>query len=127
MEKKYSTPIELSEDDIGLGMQQERTIVLESQNPQYAGKAVRVRALRGREFRTITQTVQLRGKEDLNGAFRMAFEACKIGILTPGITKRLDDLDHDVIEQVGNEILAASEPQEGAVEDFSSAQPGSSD
>lgn len=56
----------------------------------------------------------------------MAFEACKVGILTPGITKRLDDLDHDIIEQVGNEILAASEPKEEAVEDFSKAQPGSS-
>lgn len=127
MEIKYSTPIELSEDDIGLGMQQERTIILESQNPQYKGKAVRVRTLRGREFRQVTHNVQLRGKEDINGAFRMAFEACKLGILTPGITKRLDDLDHDVIEQIGNEILAASEPQEEAVEDFSGAQPGSSD
>gem|GEM_PF-1518884 len=124
--ENYSTPIELTEDDIGLGMQRERIIILESQNPQYKGKAVRVRALRGREFRTITQGVQLRGKEDINGAFRMALEACKVGILTPGIAKRLDDLDHDVIEQIGNEILAASEPKEEAVEDFSKAQPGSS-
>lgn len=126
MADKYTTPVELTEEDISLGMQHERIVVLESQNPLYKGKAVRVRALRGREFRQITQGVQIRGKEDINGAFRMAFEACKLGILTPGISKHLDDLDHDIIEQIGNEILAASEPREDAVEDFSTAQQGSS-
>lgn len=127
MTNVYSTPIELTEEDINLGMMREKTVILVSQNPQYAGKAVRLRPLRGREFREITQKVQLHGKDDVGGAFRMVFEACKLGILTPGIAKRLDDLDHDIIEQIGNEILATSAPNDEAVEDFSKAPPGNSE
>lgn len=117
-------PTELTVEDITLGMANERTVILESANPLYSGKAVRVRSLRGSEFRAITQRVRLSGREDLTGSFAMAFEACKTAILSPGIAGRLSDLDHDIILQIGQDILAASEPREDEVEDFSSAQVG---
>jgi hypothetical protein len=116
--------IELTAEDITLGMANERTVIIESANPRYTGKSVRVRTLRGSEFRGITQRVKLSGREDLTGSFAMAMEACKTAILSPGITEKLADLDHDVIMQVGQEILAASEPKDEAVEDFSTAQKG---
>jgi hypothetical protein len=119
-----SAPIELTAEDITLGMTNERTVIIESSNPKYTGKTVRIRTLRGSEFRTITQRVKLAGREDLTGSFAMAMEACKTAILSPGIAERLADLDHDVIMQIGQEILAASEPKEDDVEDFSTAPKG---
>jgi hypothetical protein len=119
------TPTELTAEDITLGMANERTVIIESANPLYNGKAVRVRTLRGAEFRAITQRVRLAGKEDLTGGFAMAMEACKTAILSPGVAERLADLDHDIIMQIGQDILAASEPKDEAVEDFSTAQKGS--
>lgn len=125
VDNKYSTPVELTEDDISLGMKNERTVVLRSTNPVYDGKAVRVRTLRGREFRDIIQRIHI-GKDDVAGGYAMALEACRLGIVTPGIASKLDDLDHDIILQIGNQILAASRPKEEEVEDFSGAQRGSS-
>lgn len=119
------TPVELTSEDITLGMANERTVIIDSANPIYKGKAVRVRTLRGAEFRTITQKIRLAGKEDLTGSFAMAVEACKTAILSPGIAGRLSDLDHDIILQLGQDILAASEPKDEAVEDFSTAPKGS--
>ena len=116
-----STPLELSAEDISLGMKNERTVIIESANPVYNGKAVRVRTLRGREFRQITAKVHV-GADDLAGSFAFAMEACKVGIVTPGLVSMLDDLDHDVILQIGQDIIAASEPKEDAVEDFSQAK-----
>jgi hypothetical protein len=120
------TPVELTAEDITLGMANERTVIIDSANSLYDGKAVRVRTLRGSEFRAITQRVRLAGREDLTGSFAMAFEACKTAILSPGIAGRLADLDHDIIMQIGQEILAASEPKETETEDFSTAPSGSS-
>ena len=119
-----STAQELTAEDITLGMTNERTVIIESANPKYTGKTVRVRTLRGSEFRSITQRVKLAGKEDLTGSFAMAFEACKIAIISPGVAAKLADLDHDVIMQLGQEILAVSEPKDEVVEDFSTAQKG---
>lgn len=118
------TATELSAEDITLGMANERTVIIESTNPLYHGKAVRVRTLRGSEFRAITQKIRLAGREDLAGSYAMAFEACKTAILSPGIADRLADLDNDVLMQIGQEILGASEPKDEAVEDFSTAQKG---
>jgi hypothetical protein len=118
------TPLELTAEDITLGMANERTVIIESANSLYDGKAVRVRSLRGSEFRAITQRIHLAGKEDLTGSYAMAFEACKLAILSPGVAGKLGDLDHDIILQIGQEILAASEPKENEVEDFSTAQAG---
>jgi hypothetical protein len=103
-----SVPLEISAEDISLGMANERTVIIESANPAYNGKAVRVRSLRGREFRQITAKVHV-GSDDLAGSFAFAMEACKLGIVTPGIVPKLEDLDQDVILQVGEEIIAASE------------------
>ena len=116
-----STPEELSVEDITLGMANERTVIIESANPCYDSKSIRVRTLRGREFRQITNKIHV-GAEDLAGNFAFAMEACKIGIITPGITSKLEDLDHDIILQVGEEIIAASKPKEDEVEDFSPAK-----
>jgi len=52
--ENVSSPIEISAEDISLGMKNERTVIIESANPAYNGKAIRVRTLRGREFRSIT-------------------------------------------------------------------------
>ncbi|MFA5457650.1 MAG: hypothetical protein WC261_08485 [Synergistaceae bacterium] len=120
------TELEMTAEDITLGMQNERTVTLKSANPQYDGKIVRVRTLRGGEFRKITSKVRVLGSNDLGGGFAMAFEACKTGIVTPGISDRLDDLDEDIILKIGQEILSASKPAEEAVEDFSTARKGSS-
>ena len=35
---------------------------------------------------------------------------------------KLEDIDHDIILQIGEEIIAASEPKEDEVEDFSQAK-----
>ncbi|MFA5407962.1 MAG: hypothetical protein WC343_04230 [Bacilli bacterium] len=118
--------LEMTAEDITLGMQNERTVTLKSANPQYDGKMVRVRSLRGGEFRRITTKVRIVGSSDLAGSFAMASEACKTGIVTPGVSDRLEDLDHDIILQIGQEILSASKPAEEAVEDFSTARKGSS-
>jgi hypothetical protein len=116
--------VELSVEDITLGMANERTVTIESTNPLYNGKAVRVRALRGSEFRAITQRARLAGREDLAGSYAMAMEACKIAILSPGIADKLADMDQDVLTQIGQEILGASEPKEAEVETFSTARKG---
>ncbi|MGB5101053.1 MAG: hypothetical protein WBN94_10715 [Methanothrix sp.] len=119
-----STPIEISVEDIGLGMKSERIVIIKSANPAYDGKAIRVRTLRGREFRSITNKIHV-GPEDLAGNFALALEACRVAVITPGIAKIIDDLDHDVILQVGQDIIAASEPKEEKTEDFSEAPRGS--
>jgi len=115
-----STPVEITVEDILAGIKEERLVIIESGNPSYNGKSIRVRPLRAREFRKITAKVHV-GKEDLHGNFELAFEACRIGIITPGIAEKLDDLDPDVILQVGQDILASSEAQDKAVEDFTGA------
>jgi hypothetical protein len=113
-----SSPMELSAEDISLGMKNERTVIIESANPVYNGKAVRIRTLRGREFRQITAKVHV-GPEDLAGNFMLAMEAAKIGVVTPGIAAKIEDLDHDIILQVGEAIIAASQPDEEKTENFS--------
>ena len=118
--------LEMTAEDITLGMQNERTITLRSPNPQYNGKTVRIRSLRGGEFRKIMNTLRITGSNDLAGSFAMAMEASKSGIVTPGISDRLADLDHDIILQIGQAIMTGSEPKEEEVEDFSIAQKGSS-
>ncbi|MFA7212207.1 MAG: hypothetical protein WC110_12255 [Bacteroidales bacterium] len=118
--------LEITAEDITLGMQNERTITLRSPNPQYNGKTVRIRSLRGGEFRKIMNTLRITGSNDLAGSFAMAMEASKSGIVTPGISDRLADLDHDIILQIGQAIMTGSEPKEEEVEDFSIAQKGSS-
>lgn len=118
--------LEITAEDITLGMQNERTVTLKSPNPQYNGKMVRVRSLRGGEFRKIMNTVRITGSNDMAGSFAMAMEASKSGIVTPGISDRLADLDHDIILQIGQAIMTGSEPKEEAVKDFSTARTGSS-
>lgn len=118
--------LEITAEDITLGMQNERTITLRSPNPRYNGKTVRIRSLRGGEFRKIMNTLRITGSNDLAGSFAMAMEASKSGIVTPGISDRLADLDHDIILQIGQAIMTGSEPKEEEVEDFSIAQKGSS-
>jgi hypothetical protein len=119
------TPVEITAEDISAGIKEERVVLIESGNPRYNGKSIRVRSLRAREFRKITAKVHV-GKDDLHGNFELAFEAAKIGIVTPGIAEKLDDIDPDVILQVGQDILASSEANDKAVEDFSGAQKASS-
>lgn len=119
-----STAMELSVEDITLGMKNERTVIIKSANPSYDGKAVRIRTLRGREFRQITTKIRV-VPEDLAGNFALALEACKLGIVTPGVAEQVDSIDQDVILQIGSEILAASGPNGDIVEDFSMAKKAS--
>ncbi|OPY54703.1 MAG: hypothetical protein A4E48_00282 [Methanosaeta sp. PtaU1.Bin060] len=114
-----ATPLELSAEDIIAGIKVERTVVLKSANEHYNGKVVRIRTLRAREFRQIANKVRLEGEADLAGSYSMAMEACKLGIITPGIVARLEDLDHDLVMQIGSAIYAASRVEEAQVEDFS--------
>lgn len=118
-----STAMELSVEDITLGMKNERTVIIKSENPFYDGKAVRIRTLRGREFRQITAKVRT-GPDDLAGSFSLALEACKLGILTPGVADQVDSIDQDVILQIGAEILTASKPKEEEIENFSNPAQG---
>jgi hypothetical protein len=114
---------ELCVEDISLGMAVEKTVVLVSDNPIYNGKSIRVRALRGKEFRQLTARVKV-SQNDLASNFALALDACKIAILTPGIASMVDDMDNDIILQIGEAILSASEPKEDVVEDFSTAPGG---
>lgn len=112
---KFNVPEELSVDDVTLAMANERTIILESPNKFYHGKAVRVRPLRGVEFRRISNSVKPRSG-DLSGMFAMALEACKICILTEGIGSKINAIPHDVIFQVGGDLIASAKDKEALAE-----------
>jgi len=114
-------PQEATIEDLTKGLAFERSIVLDTPNTYLDGKKVRYRSLRGREFRRITQRIQV-GKDDLAGNYALALEACKVAILTPGFAERAEDMDHDVVLQIGQAIIDASKPEEEEVEDFSRAE-----
>jgi hypothetical protein len=114
---------ELCIEDIELGMAVEKTVELKSDNPIYNGKSVRVRALRGKEFRQISQRSKVISG-DIASNFILALEACKVAIITPGIASKIDDVDNDIILQLGEAILAVSGANEEEIEDFSTAPEG---
>ena len=128
-----STPMELSAEDIKAGMNREKTVILASDNEAYNGKAVRVRALRASEFRRISAEVNITAKDaSLGDLYAFNYKACSVratknappAILTPGIIDLIDNMDADIINQIGDAIIAISKPNEEAVEDFSIAQKG---
>ena len=112
---------EFNIEDLPAGIVMEREVVMKSENPIYNGKKLRIRSLRGREFRQITSKVKI-VKGDVAGNFLLCMEACRAAILTPGVAEKIADFDHDVILQVGGVILTGSEPDEEKVEDFSTAE-----
>jgi hypothetical protein len=114
-------PEEFNFEEIQAGIAMERVVVVKSANPVYNKKAFRVRSLRGKEFRQIVHKINIK-KGDVASNFDICLEACRLAILTPGVAERVDDLDHDVVLQIGSEILGASEPNEEMVEDFSPAE-----
>jgi hypothetical protein len=112
---------EFNIEDLPAGIAMERTVIMESANPIYNGKMLRIRSLRGREFRQITSKVPIK-MGDVASNFLLCMEACRLAILTPGVAEKIADFDHDVILQVGGVILTGSQPEEEKVEDFSKAE-----
>lgn len=115
-----ATAEEFNVDDIPAGISFERTVVVHSKNKIYDGKAFRIRSLTGQEFRQLTAKTKLvRG--DVGANFLACQEACAVAILTDGVAKMVPKMPHDVILQIGGEILDVSDGKEEAVEDFTEA------
>ena len=112
--------VEFNVDDIPAGASFERTIVVHTKNKIYDGKAFRIRSLTGMEFRQITSKIKLM-KGDVASNFLACQEACAVAILTQGVAKLVPKMPHDVILQIGGEILDVSDGKEEAVEDFTEA------
>jgi len=112
--------VEFNADDIPAGTSFERTIVVHSKNQIYNNKAFRIRSLSGAEFRQITAKIKLM-KGDVASNFLACQEACRIAVLTPGVAEKVPKIPHDVILQIGGEILDVSDGNEEAVEDFTEA------
>ena len=119
--------MEISDEDITAGIKAERIVIIKSKNPNYNGKAVRIRALRAQEFKSLTARVAVR-KDNLGDAYALSYAVCEAGVLTPIFKARLAELDEDIVSQVGQEILstetASPKEVEDAVEDFSTAREG---
>ena len=113
--------IELTVQDITMGTAYNKSIVLESGNPTYNGKTLRYRALSASEFANAMEKSGITAEQDPASSFRFLIEACKLGIVTPGVAKQAGNLDKDVIAQIGGAILGASNVSEKKVEDFSKA------
>ena len=112
---------EFNADDIPAGASFERSIVVHSRNKIYVGKAFRIRSLTGMEFRQIATKTKLT-KGDVGSNFIACQEACRIAILTKGVGEKVPKMPHDVILQLGGEILDVSDGKEEKVEDFTEAE-----
>ena len=51
---------EFNIEDLPAGIAMEREVIIKSENPIYNGKMLRIRSLRGREFRQITSKVPIK-------------------------------------------------------------------
>jgi hypothetical protein len=118
MGNKKLEPIPFDPAEIDEGIKYERTVVTKSNNPTYDNRSFGIRSLRGGEYRAILNKINPR-PQNMADANVLAYEACKKGLLNEAIVKRLDDIDADVILQIGSEILEVSKPMEEEVEDFS--------
>ncbi len=124
-------PVEVDAEDVKMGIKREKIVIMQSENENLNGKAIRVRPLRAREYKELTGKVILKlNAPDLGSAFALQYAACKITkpsptILTPGIQELIDDMAQSDVGQLGDAILGMSAPKEEAVEDFSKAQKGS--
>ncbi len=103
--------IPLTLEDITAGTKFERTVVLKSVNDAYNGKAVKVRSLTGRVFRELMHKFHIKDN-DPTVSFDMSMEACRRGIVDKAIASRVDDLDEEVISQLGMAIIVASQPKD---------------
>ena len=112
--------VEFNVDDIPAGASFERTVVVHTKNKIYDGKAFRIRSLTGMEFRQITAKIKLM-KGDVASNFLACQEACRIAVLTQGVSEKVPKIPYDVILQIGGEILDVSDGNEEAVEDFTEA------
>jgi hypothetical protein len=116
----------LSVEELTAGINFERTVVLESVNDVYHGKAVKIRSLRGSEFKRLLHKYHVTEDADASISWDMALEACQMGMIDKALAARAADLDREVIEQIGNAIIMASRPKPvKEAEDFSIAQTGS--
>ena len=113
--------VEFHGDDIQRRAATERPVVVHSMNKIYDGKAFRIRSLTGMEFRQITSKIKLM-KGDVASNFLACQEACATAILTEGVAKMVPKMPHDVILQIGGEILDVSGGKEEQVEDFTEAE-----
>ncbi len=104
--------IPLTIDDITAGTKFERTVILESINDIYNGKAVKIHSLTGRVFKELMHKFNNQDIEHPTVSFDMATEACKQGIVDKALASRVEDMDQDVVTQLGMEIIAASRPKE---------------
>jgi len=120
MATNESAVTELTVEDLVAGIGLEREVILKSTNPIFNNKSVRIRSLKAKEFRQITQKASVK-PNDLASNFEWCMEACRIGILTPGIAERVGDLDHDIILQIGGQIIAGSIADEKKIENFTTA------
>ena len=116
----------LSVEELTAGINFERTVVLDSANDIYHGKSVKVRSLRGSEFKKLLHKHNISENSDAAVSFDMALDACGLAIVDKALAAKAGDLDQEVILQIGEAIIAASRPKSvKAAEDFSTAQTGS--
>jgi hypothetical protein len=114
-----SVEIELTVQDITMGTAFTKSIVLDSSNPVYNGKTLKYRALSASEFATAMEKSGYTSEQNPAVSFRFLIEACKLGIVSPGVGKQAGSLDKEVIAQVGGAILGASDVSSKKVESFS--------
>ena len=116
MTKKSDVEILLTVDDITHGTAFTKKIVLKSSNPHYDGKTIEYRALSAAEMAHAMRDSKMGSGADPSKNFEFMIEACKIGITTAGIGPKADQLDTDIITQIGGAILGVSQPTEAQVE-----------
>jgi hypothetical protein len=110
MSKKSDVEIMLTVDDITHGTAFTKKIVLKSSNPHYDGKTIEYRALSSGEMARVIRDTKMGVGSDNGKNFEFLIEACKVGIVTPGVGDKADKLDTEIITQIGGAILGVSQP-----------------
>lgn len=117
-EQRDGVEIDLTPEDITLGSQYSRKLVLQSTNPHYNGKTVEYRALTGKEFSKVMRKVGLSREQDPAESYEFLIAIGEIGIKNQSIASKFGDLDNDVITQLGNAILGITNVSDKDVDKF---------
>lgn len=115
MKQNDMAEIELSIQDLTLGKDFTRSIVIKSENPNYDNKTIKYRALTATEFTIAMEKAGLGKEQDPSSSFKFLIRACEMGIVTPGIGPKAGTLDKDIITEVGGKILGVSQSNEAKV------------
>lgn len=106
-------------DDITQGDKLTRKLILKSGNKNFDGKTVEYRPLNGDEFRNAMRKAGLSATQSAAESFDFMMEAAKVGICNPGVGGKIREVrDVDVIRQIGEAVLAVSQPDEKQVASF---------